>query len=216
MGRFAIRPERAADSTISRIRRCTFGAARRVVVAVDAALAEVTRLMYQARRGPPAGDYLRLNAAYFVGFGAGPEEEMWRTLLRRSRANAAIRLDATKARDFPRRITVPAYMGVMETDLAVHRVRWCPSCLEDGSWSRSRRIVKTTLTFAAHYGWENTSYYRTWWAGDRGQPVFPKLCLLVRHLRRRSLASMQDMAPVEYRQHGLHRKSLSDAFISLC
>ena len=101
MGRFAIRPERAADSTISRIRRCTLGAARLVVVAVDAALAEVTRLMYQARRGPPAASYLRLNAAYFVGFGAGPEEEMWRTLLRRSRANAAIRLDATKARDFP-------------------------------------------------------------------------------------------------------------------
>ena len=176
---------------------CTFGAARLVVALT--ALAEVTRFMYQARRVQP----LRLPAKcrIFVGFGAGPEEEMWRTFEEES-DELAIRLDET----------------LPDTFLAYHR----PSVFElwKQIWRESGAVLpfllkselepvalfrKNTLTFAA-LRMAKYILYRTWWAGVEDSSISEVVFLSAATPAFACIDA--GMAPVEYRQHGLHRKSI--------
>jgi|GEM_PF-3567610 len=176
---------------------CTFGAARLVVALT--ALAEVTRFMYQARRVQP----LRLPAKcrIFVGFGAGPEEEMWRTFEEES-DELAIRLDET----------------LPDTFLAYHR----PSVFElwKQIWRESGAVLpfllkselepvalfrKNTLTFAA-LRMAKYILYRTWWAGVEDSSISEVVFISAATPAFACIDA--GMALVEYRQHGLHRKSL--------
>jgi len=170
----------------------------RIVVAVVAA-SEVIRLMYLARRFPPV--VLPESCCIFVGFGAGPEEQMWHAFAEDS-GDAAIRLDATKP----------------ETFLAYHR----PSTWElfKQTWRSSAAVVpflsktklepvasnrEDTLTFAALRMGEYI-LHRTWWE-EIEQASISQVVFISADFRAFACIDA-NIAPVEYHQHGLHRKSI--------
>ena len=176
---------------------CVFGVARLVVALVAAS--EVIRLIYLARRLPPV--VLPESCCIFVGFGAGPEEQMWLVFEEES-GDAAIRLDATKP----------------ETFLAYHRPRTCK--LFKQIWRSSGEVLpflsKTKLEPVASNRKDTLAYaalrmggyilHRTWWEeieqGSISQVVFISPDF-------RAFACIDaGMDGVEYWQHGLHRKSI--------
>ncbi len=184
---------------------CVFGAARLAVALV--ALLEMARLMYQARRVHPLA--LPTASRVFVGFGAGPEEQMWRAFAAES-GDPAIRLDEMRP----------------ETFLAYHRPG--KRTLFRHIWSASAALVpflsktalepvasnrKDTLTYAA-LRMGKYILYRTWWQ-EIEQASISQVVFISAETPAFACIDA-GMAAVEYRQHGLHRKSiLMPAFSTL-
>jgi hypothetical protein len=176
---------------------CLLRCARLLVAVV--ALAEMICLMKRAGRVTPC--VLPHDCRLFIGFGAGPEEEMWHEFQHET-GGEAIRLDET----------------CVETFLAYHR----PSmrALAKQVWRESGAVVpfvlrsdieplrsyrKDTLTYVA-LRMARYIFFRTWWAGLKSHRI-AKVAFLAADTPAYGCVDA-GVAPVEYRQHGLLRKSI--------
>ena len=176
---------------------CVFGAARLLVALV--AWVEVARVMYQSRKVQSEG--LVTTCRIFVGFGAGLEEQMWSAFEAES-GGPAIRLDETRPVTF----------------LAYHRPR--AYALFKHIWRASAAVVpflsntalepvasnrKDTITYAA-LRMGKYILYRTWWQ-EVEQASISQVVFLSAETPAFACIDA-GIWEVEYRQHGLHRKSI--------
>ena len=184
---------------------CILGIPRFAVALV--ACLEVARLMYQSR-GVQA-ERLPTTCRILVGFGAGPEKQMWQEFEAES-GDPAICLDEVRT----------------ETFLVYHRPRTCE--LFQHIWRASTVAVpfllnttlepvasnrKNTITYAA-LRMGKYIMYRTWWQEIEQSSISQVVFL---SCSTPGFACIDaGMEAVEFRQHGLHWKSvLMPAFSTL-
>ena len=178
----------------------------RLVVAVVAA-SEVIRLMYLARRLPHV--VLPESCRIFVGFGAGAEGRMWHAFAAES-GGPAIRLDEMRPETFleyhrPQKRTLFRHIWSASSALVPFLSK---TALEPVASNR-----KDTLTYAA-LKMGKYILYRTWWQ-EIEQASISQVVFISAETPAFACIDA-GMAAVEYRQHGLHRKSiLMPAFSTL-
>lgn len=137
----------------------------------------------------------------FVGFGAGPEEEMWQTFVAGT-GDPTVRLDETRPETF--------------------FTYYCPrlGCLWKQVWRESGAVIaflattdlepvasyrKDAITFAAM---RMALYllYRSWWTEHKDRGIIDVVFLAADTPAYACVDTA--VAPVEYRQHGLNRRTI--------